>query len=232
MADSIVFILTTYNRADSFKALVSVLLRYGDIYALDDGSSDEYEIDGIIQGHEMFYYKKKHGGKKLYYDTVNTLFRLVPKKYDYYFMVPDDFLPVDNFVSQCIGVWNKIRDNKKICINPYVSEGRLNKTNWTNFKPVEYKSYRKTQWVDMCFMCTNDFFSVLGEIPRIKLDWNLRPELSSGVGSYISRTLNLKGYGMYQTKTSLFIPQLIESRMNPWRGIDDPLNKPVLCTLV
>jgi hypothetical protein len=81
MADSIVFILTTYNRADSFKALVSVLLRYGDIYALDDGSSDEYEIDGIIQGHEMFYYKKKHGGKKLYYDTVNTLFRLVPKKY-------------------------------------------------------------------------------------------------------------------------------------------------------
>jgi hypothetical protein len=230
MEGNIVFLITTFNRPDSCRKLVDSISAYGDIYILDDGSSEVYNIDsGLLKEHRIFFIRQGHGGKQSYWKTVNTLFNRVPKKYKYYFMIPDDFLPVDNMVEKTIKTWGEITDQDKICLTTYVSEGRLGKRNWTSFDSVEYDSYRKTQWVDMCFMCDRRFFDVVGIIPRIDYNWRDYPEKSSGVGSYISRLLHKKGLSMYQTKTSLFIPQkeAFDSKMNAWRT-DNLINTPVL----
>ena len=229
MDSDIVFMITTYNRPASCRRLVDQLSHYGDVYIIDDGSNDTYLFaPGMDYG--VFVAKKNHGGKSGYYKTVNQLWESVPKKYKYYFNIQDDVLPVEGFAEKAIKTWNEINDVSKICLNTYVCESSIGKKNWTNFQPIEYDLYRHTQWVDLCsFMCEEKFFIVTGQIPRINFDWRNYPEKSSGVGSHISRKLHIAGYGMYQTKTSLFIPQseAFDSKMNAWRT-DNLINTPVL----
>jgi hypothetical protein len=226
----IVFLITTFDRADSCRRLVKKLAPIGDIYILNDGSEKEYNLEkSLLKGHEITIVKQSHGGKRYYWKTVNRLWKLPEKRYKYYFMIPDDFLPVHDFTDKALQTWKEITDPKKICLNTYVDQGRLNKDCWTGVKSVEYDNYRYTGWVDMCFMCERRFFDVVGIIPQINLNWNVNPQSSSGMGAHISKLLNRKGFKMYQTKTSLFIPQkeAFDSKMNSWRK-DDKINIAVL----
>lgn len=217
------YLITTYNRSKTCRELVKSLK--GDIYILDDGSDKPYNW---IDKENVFYVKQEHKGKERYYETVNSLWKLPIFRYDYYFMIPDDFLPVPGFAEKAKKVWRSIYDVRKICLMTYVSEGRLNKPCWTKFQPIEYDNYRQTQWVDMCFMCQDRFFVAVGEIPQSTLNWEKNPTRSSGVGSLVSSKLHTHRWSIYQTLTSLFIPQNVESQMNSWRDKDDLINKPVL----
>jgi len=226
----IAFLITTFDRPVSCRRLVKKLAPIGDIYILNDGSEKEYNIEkSLLKGHEIIIVKQQHRGKQYYWKTVNRLWKLPEKEYKYYFMLPDDSLPVYDFADKSIQAWELITDKKKICINTYVDQGRLNKDCWTGIKSVEYDNYRYTGWVDMCFMCEKKFFDVVGAIPQINLNWGINPQISSGVGSHISKLLVRKGYNIYQTKTSLFIPQeeSFDSKMNIWRK-DDSINIAVL----
>jgi len=215
------FLITTYNRSESCRELVKSL--DGDIYILSDGSDYDW-----IDSEDVYFHKQEHKGKRRYNETVNDLWKMPVKRYDYYFMIPDDFLPVPGFAEKAKRVWRSITDKRKICLMTYVSEGRLNKPCWTKFQPIEFENYRQTQWVDMCFFCQGDFFGQVGEVPQSKLNWDINPECSSGVGSLISSKLHSYDWNIYQTLTSLFIPQDIESQMNSWRDKNDLINKPVL----
>lgn len=152
------------------------------------------------------------------------------KKYDYYFMVPDDFMPVEGFVKKAIKTWKKIEDMRKICLTTYISKAREGKACWTKFEPVQYRDYWLTQWTDMCFMCEQRFFTTLGKIPYSRLNWDKRPRLGSGVGASISSFMYRNGWNICQVRNSLFTPQpeAHHSKMNPWRVINDPINQPVL----
>jgi hypothetical protein len=214
------FLITTYKRRESCQKLVDSL--QGDIFVLGDG------VDYIIKGCE-FYNNTQNYSKENYWHTVNCLWKLPEKQYDYYFMIPDDLLPIDGFVEKSIDIWNRILDPQKICLNTFVGQGRLNKACWTDFEPKEYEFYRKTQWVDMCFMAERNFFDAVGTIPKIRHRWEGRPELSSGVGAWISRKLVNNNFVIYQTKTSIFTSQksAFKSVMNPWRK-DNDLHNAVL----
>jgi len=214
------FLITTYNRSEACRQLVEKL--NGDIYILSDGSDYDW-----IDDYNVYFKVQKHKGKRLYTETVNDLFKMPVKEYDYYFIIQDDLLPVPGFERKAKEVWRDIPE--KICLMTYVDQGRLNKPCWTKFEPIEFKNYRQTQWVDMCaFMCQKEFFTALGEIPHSKLNWDIRPDLSSGVGSLISSHLHEKGYKIFQTLKSLFISQDVESQMNNWRDKDNLINKAVL----
>ena len=198
------FLITTYNREKSCQRLVDALNGHGDIYVINDGS--DYEIMNCI-----FYSQTMNLGKPGYWRTVNNLWKIpriqIPKRfYKYYIMVPDDFYPVKNFVEKTIEIWNSINDPQKICLNLFIDNiPRMNC--WTCFEAIEYDNYRKTQWVDMCFMAEKKFFDVIGVIPEQKFDWNNHPEKSSGVGAFISKKLHKAGYGLYQVKKSIFTSQ-------------------------
>lgn len=229
MENSLAFLITTYNREKSCYKLVRELTHWGDVYLINDGG--EYDIhDGWVSRYPVHVLNQGHKGKEKYTETINTLFKMPYKKYDYYFMIQDDFLPVDGFVKKAIGLWDKIKSTKKICMMIYADQGRAGKPCWTKFKPVEYKDYWLTQWTDMNLMFKAKFLEEVGIIPRSKLNWKVNPNASSGVGAYISSTLYKAGWNLYQTKRSLLLPQpeAFKSEMNPWREKDDPINKPVL----
>lgn len=192
---NVCFLITTHNRQESCQRLVDSLQGQGDIIVLNDGC--DYDINGAIQKK-----RKMHFGKSGYWCTVNQLFEM-RGKYDYYFMLPDDFLPIDNMVERAIDIWNKL-DNP-ICLNIYAD--RIGAKCWTRFNPIDKGNVWLTQWVDMCFMCQEKFFIKLGKIPPRNIDWKNKPNQGSGVGAYISRYLNKSGCYLYMVKESLVIPQ-------------------------
>jgi hypothetical protein len=212
----IAYLITTYNRSKACKKLVDFLYGEGDIYLINDGSKGY----SWVKNYKIFYQKNETNfGKEKYYITVTKLWQMISGEYDFFFMLPDDMLPVKNFQMRAIKKWMSIYDHRKICMNIYVGKSRLNKPCWTNQMPVEYENYRKTQWVDMAFLAEKEFFEVFKySLPATRIKW-VDKTLSSGVGSYISRILVNKGYNLYQTKKSLLIPQpeAFKSQMNGWR---------------
>jgi len=197
------FLITTYNRPESCQRLVDSLRGLGDIYVVNDGC--DYVIKGCTQ-----YFQKPNLGKKGYWETVNRLFKM-KGLHEYYFMLPDDFLPTDNMVIRAIELWQNINDPRKICLN--LDGDRQGVACWTNFQPIDKGDVWLTQWVDMCFMCKDMFFRALKLIPK-RFPVASR---SSGVGAYISRKLYNQKYNLYQVKEALAVPQPehSKSQMNP-----------------
>ena len=191
----VVFLITTHNRQESCQRLVDSLQGQGEIIVLNDGC--DYDISGATQTK-----REIHFGKRGYWRTVNQLFAM-KGKHQYYFMLPDDFLPANNMVERAIEIWKQL--DKPICLNLYAD--RIGQKCWTNFPPKDMGIAWKTQWVDMCFMSKEGFFARLGKIPPINLNWTAKPNLSSGVGAYISRKLHKHKCNLYMVKESLVIPQ-------------------------
>ena len=187
----IAFLITTCNRPRSCQALVDALQGQGDIYVLNDGCN--YTIRGANQVKRLMHY-----GRAGYWRTVNQVFSL-RGKHKYFIMLPDDFLPAPNMVDIAICTWKLIDDEKKICLNLYTD--RTGRLCWTEFPPIDLDYVYKTQWVDMCFLCEESFFTALGVLPQTNT------KHSSGVGQYISHTLHDKGFSLYQVKESLITIQ-------------------------
>lgn len=208
------FLITTYNRQESCQKLVDSLQGLGGIVVLNDG------CDYVISGCEQ-HFLQHHNGKAYYWHTVKTLFKH-RGKHDYYIMLPDDFLPMDNMIEEIFKIWDSIKDPDKICLN--LLADRIGQSCWTTFKPVEKSNYWHTQWVDMCFFCESKFFDVLGSI-EVNYLMSSRINAGSGVGAVISRQLNRKRYKLYQVKESLVIPQGVhytDSQMHDYSHIVRP----------
>lgn len=194
---SIGFLITTYNRQESCQRLVDSLYDRGDVLVM--GDCVDYTIKNAT-----FINTQVHFGKPSYWRLVNVLF-LKRGSHKYYFMLPDDVLPTENMVERAIELWESIDDPQKICLN--LIADRIGLPCWTNMTPRDGGNVWRTGWVDMCFMCENRFFTLLGSIRPIMYIWDKLPKQSSGVGAYISRFFHRKGFNFYQAKESLVILQ-------------------------
>jgi hypothetical protein len=119
-------------------------------------------------------------------------------------MLPDDFLMDKKQVEDALELWRGIEDENKICLNLYAD--RIGKKCWTNFTSVLKGNVWLTQWVDMCFLCKEKFFTELGLISDKNFHGSFNKR-SSGVGAYVSRKLYKKGLNLYQACESLVTPQ-------------------------
>jgi len=205
---SIAFLITTCNRQESCQRLVNSIRSIGTVYVFNDGG--QYGIFGAVNGSHP-----RRLGKRGYWKTVNHLFWM-RSHHDYYIMLPDDFMMTPEQVEQAIKTWQGIDDPRKICLNLYADRKGL--MCWTGFKPVDKEETWLTQWVDMCFICQDKFFTVLGNIPEPTFR-----SKSSGVGAFISRFFHKKKFTMYQVKESLVTPQPehLKTQMhddNRWRS--------------
>lgn len=192
----VVFLINTYNRQESCQRLVDSLQGQGRIIVLNDGC--DYVINGCEQN-----FLTQHNGKMYYWLTVKKLFSL-RGSHQYYIMLPDDFLPVENMVERAVGVWLSIGDLRKATLNLYTD--RLGQSCWTAFKAIDFGDYYQTQWVDMCFLCRESFFGLINLQP-VSPSLIIKPNASSGVGAMISRQINRRKWCMYQVKEGLVIPQ-------------------------
>ena len=137
-------------------------------------------------------------------------------KNDYYFMLPDDFLPYPCMVDKAIEIWNTIDDPKKICLNLYAD--RIGLKCWTQFTPIDLGNIYQTGWVDMCFMAEERFFN---SVPALH---DAQVGHSSGVGAQISRSLVRHKYSLFQVKESLVYPQP-DHGVSQMHNISNEINK-------
>lgn len=210
------FLITTYKRAESCQRLVDALQGQGEIVVY--GDNVDYTIERCT-----FHNRSVHYGRHGYFQTVNDLFNRRYKA-DYYFMLPDDFMPKPDMVERAIEIWNSIDDPQKICLNLFAD--RIGIPCWSRFTPIDKGNVWHTQWVDMCFMSTEYFFVMLG---RLRRSISAR---GSGVGQYVSLTLKNKKFNMYQVKESLVIPmeehdksQMHDENNMPYRHRSSPVRK-------
>ncbi len=214
-------IITSYNRKESLLSLLDSLYKQDtDVLILDDNSN--FKLDNTDFLKLPFNY-----GKEYMWLKFKKLFANIPLTYDYYIILPDDISTGHNFIKDSVSLWENLTDKKKICLS-LLTDGRINKPNWTNFKPLIKGNYVQTQWQDFCFICNKEFFSV--EIQPISLHrWqilskSLNIELGSGLGGQISRYWNKQGRTMYHVKKSLVKHLKGVSMMNPRERRINPLN--------
>jgi glycosyltransferase involved in cell wall biosynthesis len=213
-------IITSYNREKELLSLLASLDKQEtDVIIFDDNS--DFQLD------RADYIKfKSNYGKEYFWMKFIRIFATVKKTYDYYIILPDDISVNDNFISNAVQKWEDLRDDKKICLS-ILTDGRINKPNWTNFEPIIKDEYVQTQWQDFCFICNKEFFTV--EIQPISLQrWqilgkSLNIELGSGLGGQISRYWHDKGRTMWHTKKSLVKHSNSESKLNPIERSINPL---------
>ena len=213
-------IITSYNRKESLTNLLTKLDKQEtDVIIYDDCSSFQLDRSDFIQF-------KINYGKEYLWMKFKYIFASVKKTYDYYIIIPDDIDISDSFIYDSVDLWQKLQDKNKICLS-LLTDGRVNKPNWTNFNPIIKDEYIRTQWNDLCFICEKEFFTV--DIQPISLQrWqilakSLDIELGSGLGGMISRYWHKLGKTMYHTKESQVKHLNGVSMMNPKERLVNPL---------
>ena len=213
-------IITTYNRPKMLKTLLDDI-KYNSfgkrvlVTIFDDGSSNDYEY---LDNYDIKYVKYvKNNGKINYWKLITDTFKYCKNiKSKYYIYLPDDIRLKDNFFEESVRIFEKIKDEDKICLNLLMDESRRGNPNWTGFKPVEYDDYYKTQWNDLCFISNFDFFQMLNFeiLPINKNRWAKNSELGSGVGQQMSMRLLSLNQNMYHVINSLVTHDDHTSKMN------------------
>jgi len=229
--------VNTFNRPEDLKCLL------GDIYknkrdhkikvlVVDDASTEDYDttLDSFAGKLNIEYHKMdQNHGKKKYWKLCTYAMNEIKENsgYDYYVKIDDDGRLVNGFFDRCCNIWESITDVRKVCLN-FRLDSREGKEVWTNTRPVLEQhggiSVYKSQWVDMDFFTTINFFSAL----RYRLNkppdsrWR-NPCVSSGTGSDISRRLTSLGYHLFLTTQSLVKHDEHNSKMNPKERAKNPL---------
>ena len=215
----ILFIITSYKRLDMLKNLL-LQIKGHDVLVFDDNSDFSIEGNGVV-----FHKFKKNYGKKLAWLKFQKIFKKVKrlKKYDYYYLLPDDIELCEDFINKSIELWEGIEDDKKITLS-FSNPARCTAPQFTFIQPKIIGNVILTGWLDMAFLFTREFINKVN-IKEISLDrWNDNELLGSGVGSMISNQFVDAGYNLYNTKDK-FMKHLgnNDSKMNPVERINNPL---------
>ena len=233
--------INTYNRPNTLRRLLSDIVKSKENFVIkilifDDASICERDYKWMINCFrdklDIAYHKLfRNFGKKNYWKLCNLAMEKIKnlEEYDYYVKLDDDLRLCDRFFYRCIKLWNKIGDEKKICLN-FRLDDRCEGPVWTGVKPkiVNYGGtyFYKSQWVDMDFFVKKDFFDALyyriSDIHPSR--WRKNKNNSSGVGRDISLRLNLRGYSLYLTTESLVFHCHEQSVMNSEERKINPLS--------
>ncbi len=140
-------IITTYNRADMLQKLLNQL----------ENEKKEYKVFVAIfddAGNQKIEIKKKHykkitfypnNGKKNYHKVINTTFNFIKNISSKYFIyLPDDISLSQNFFDESKRLYESIKFTDKVCLS-ILTDGRVNRTNWTDFKTIDHAECYKTQ---------------------------------------------------------------------------------------
>ena len=228
----ILFLISTYNRSHYLEKLIKQIgnkcSHEYTIAIYDDYSDEEYRLRNLDLTNENMFIRYKcsniNNGKRGYWKVINEQFEVVydDVEYDYYFMLPDDFVFTENGIDESMRQYEAIQDDKKICLSLILEQERIDSTNWVD-RPSELKHFGNdtfylTHWMDMCIVAKYDFFKAL-DFKMLEVSekrWEESDVIGSGVGAQITKRLNDK-YNLYHVSQSLMYEEEHESKMNPNR---------------
>ncbi len=197
----ICIIIYTYNRPYSLQRLLNNIQIANiklDVYIYDDCSIYDQIYNDKDYKFTINYYKfKKHNGllkQTTIYNYILKDFR--NKNYEYYYIMNDNIILLDNFFSKSIEYYNEINDVNKIVLN--LCNKGLKKV-WCKFNPIKYnKNMWLNNWIEMgCFMFQKQFF--------IELRYELAD--SYDINRYLTQVFNKFNKHMYIVDKTLVIEE-------------------------
>lgn len=211
-------VITTYNRSEMLEKLLDEIHNKKKnlkilVMIFDDGGTEEIKIKHPYQKKITLY---PNNGKRKYYRIINASFNIIKNiSSEYFIYLPDDVSLIDNFFDETKRIYESIHSPNKICLS-ILTDGRINRTNWTDFESIDFGEFYKTQWNDLCFIAKKNFFESLDYkiLPITPKRWEKNPNLSSGVGQQISMRLLSFNLEMFHTKKSMVLHGDHESKMN------------------
>ena len=213
-------VITTFNREKPLKKLLHNIDQNKKNYKIltiifDDGSENSLDLSNYDV--KCIKYTSNHGKKyfwKLITDTMQYCKDINSK---YFIYLQDDITLIDDFFTKSISLYESIDDDSKISLGLFLADQMIGQTNWTNFKPIEFDDYYRTQWCELMFISEKKLFEALeykiGEIPLSI--WDRDENAGSGVGGDISIRLRQLKYNMYHVKKSFIFHGDHDSFMNP-----------------
>ena len=205
--------ITSYNRPDE------VLLTLRDIETeragqdvqvvlYDDGSTVSYKhVEEYLRQRGWDYVRVTRYGKHGYLQLMLRVFEEARKSRAlYHYFLQDDIRLCQNFFSKTIALWDGIGDARKATLFLLVDgdRGANGVAPWTTERVAKMGAVNRTQWVDgNAFMFGAGLFQGLAAgCPPPPQNWFTDPSHGSGFGRQVSRTLNSRGYSLYQTPQS------------------------------
>jgi GT2 family glycosyltransferase len=181
------FLIPSYNRYDYLLQIISRIeeqtkhLKYK-IVVVDDSSSDErYGNIKNVSDNIIYYRNPVNNGRDKFYLTVSKLFNISKNnKAKHYVFLADDTLPSINFINHIY----KYTDNGVKIINTSIN------------KKEQYLNWGFKNWVDGCFVITNDVFS---KINHDFIGYEIRTYFNKttyGSGVYKAFSFRIKNLGV------------------------------------
>lgn len=221
----IAVVIYTYDRYQLLVNLLDSLRENGlsqmmVVMIYDDASPKEqiYQIDQYPFEIKYYRFGVNHG-RKNWYRMISLIFADLRNagEFSHYFFTSDDMVLVKDGLSRAIESFDRIADQKKICLN--LNNDRKLKTKWVAKEPKKYgEDLYRIYFVDMCFICDRRFLMALDFKIEKKDFYRLikNQKFSSGVGQYLSVKLHQLGYNLYLVKSSCVIHRGNScSKMNP-----------------
>lgn len=205
----------TYNRFDSCKNLFNDIKKYKknheiDLFIINDGSSQDYSS---LTPYIKYYisYPNPHGKEK-YWKVINagiSTIKKIKKKYDIYVKTDDDMRLAPNFFNIITKLVKNMKDSDWATIDILSAKRQRGKTLLGNRAEIvkNFYKYYRTQWVDMNFIF--DLAKMPCPIGPCKSG-----KVTSGVGLWLTRYFNQRGFNLYQSPQSLVLHGNVDSKMH------------------
>ncbi|MEO0580757.1 MAG: glycosyltransferase [Bacteroidota bacterium] len=204
---SVGILITTFQRPALLENLIQQIQR----------ETGQFHVFCVVVDDEVLKNRKR-----LYWRTVNALWEQAKNlDVDYFIQMPDDMHLEEGFIQRSVDAWNHLQDPRKMCLNLLLEGHNVGKPTWTDtwaeLRVFDGHRYMKTQWVNMFYICTRAFYNRLdwrlSSVPLRR--WSRNPNLSSGVGSQVSKRLSGKGDALYQVTEKLASHVGDASKMSP-----------------
>jgi len=217
-------IITTHNRPrDALRLLRDIDTGRGAhdirVFVYDDASTADYEpVRAFLESRGWHYRREgQNQGKQGYYKIVTrTLQDAKHSGAAYYYFLQDDIRLCHRFFARTMDIWQGISDEMKGALY-LLKDTTWPNARWTKQKPVHKGSVELTGWVDCAaFMFQEQLLDALRcRIVRPSDAWFANPKLSSGVGRFITRSLQRRKFTMYRATQSMVVHVQTPSLMNP-----------------
>lgn len=139
-------------------------------------------------------------GKRGHWQLVNRQLRDAGwSRAEWFLFLPDDVRLARYTIPKAIYTWDRLDNPATLTL--WRLQAFEGSASWTGRKPVPRGDATETFHVDGLYLCRRDALKVVGQIP----DPGDRGEMSSGVGSYMSKQLHRRRRRMYRVDESLAV---------------------------
>ena len=206
--------ITTYNRPEQYRATVKAIRKNAGDHAVKIVVVQDGGRQYVKDGNDLYTYRKDHGGKAGYHDTVRMLWGMAEATgADMFIQVPDDFTYGDGWLSRTVEVLTMMGDISALNIH------NCGRSEMWGHRPQARGIVDSGAFIDGAFAITAEAMDMIHWTPGEVPEGYHREGLGSGVWKYTTKRLRRAGVRIFRLREHIVSTDWSgkNSKMNPQR---------------